>query len=454
MRSETAKACDGPLGALTAFREGLYDCLDGWADAAFELGDAVLCGPGPVTSLPGLSLEPACRRGHGSGHKALRGCRVDAEAARDLLAANLPAGPPVFAVDASAWPRPEADTSPGRGYYYTTAKGSSGQPVVPGWRHQAVAALDWEADSWSSPADVARIEPGQNASGATAAQVKALTGRLGGTRGSPLLVFDAGYNAAALAWELAGVDATIVVRVRDDRVFYEEAPPKTPGRNGRPRRHGPKRRCSEPGDWPAPDRELAESDSRYGFVRVQAWQGLHPQLARRGHWQGHAQAPIVAATIVKLEVERLPGPKGKPKQALWLWVSGTEADLRLIWRAYIHRFDIEHCFRFWKQTLGWTTPKIATPDQADTWTWLLAGAYTQLRLARPLAADHRLPWEPKTTKRLTPNRVRRGFRRLAQHLGTPAKPPKPSKPGPGRPKGSTTGPRQRHPVIKTTPTKV
>ena len=91
------------------------------------------------------------------------------------------------------------------------------------------------------------------------------------------------------------------------------------------------------------------------------------------------------------------------------------------------------------------------PDQADRWTWLITAAYTQLRLARPLVADQRLPWEkPAKPNKLTPVRVRRGFRRLAATLGTPANPPKPSKAGPGRPKGTRRGPRTRHPAIKKT----
>ncbi|MDQ0840576.1 hypothetical protein QFZ68_000256 [Streptomyces sp. V1I6] len=45
------------------------------------------------------------------------------------------------------------------------------------------------------------------------------------------------------------------------------------------------------------------------------------------------------------------------------------------------------------QTLGWTRPKLRTPEAADRWTWLIVAAHTQLRLARPLAAGLRRPWE-------------------------------------------------------------
>jgi hypothetical protein len=115
-------------------------------------------------------------------------------------------------------------------------------------------------------------------------------------------------------------------------------------------------------------------------------------------------------------------------------LSGDELDG--IWTAWLRRFDLEHTFRFLKQTLGWTTPRPRTPAQADTWTWMVIAAVTPLGLARTLVADLRLPWEaPAEPGKLTPARVRRGFRNLRPDLGCPARAPKPSRPGPGRPKG-------------------
>jgi hypothetical protein len=79
--------------------------------------------------------------------------------------------------------------------------------------------------------------------------------------------------------------------------------------------------------------------------------------------------PIVAGTVIRVDVEHLPKPSPSPPKTLWLWWSGPgEPDLDLCWRAYLRRFDIEHTFRFVKSTLGWTTPALQTPDQADRWT--------------------------------------------------------------------------------------
>ena len=110
---------------------------------------------------------------------------------------------------------------------------------------------------------------------------------------------------------------------------------------------------------------------------------------------------------------------------------------------------IEHTVRFAKQTLGWTTPRPRHPEQADRWTWLVLAASTQLRLARAVVADQRLPWErPRPPGRLSPVRVCRGFPRLLIRLGSPAGAPKPAGRSPGRPKGSRCGPAARYPAIK------
>ena len=41
---------------------------------------------------------------------------------------------------------------------------------------------------------------------------------------------------------------------------------------------------------------------------------------------------------------------------------------------------MEHTFRFVKQSLNWTTPRVRLPAPADRWTWIVVVVYTQLRL--------------------------------------------------------------------------
>jgi hypothetical protein len=441
------------IDQLMDFRNDFYDCLGSWADALFELTDAALLAPGPVSSVPALSLGPTFRRSHGSLYKALSKGEVGSDQVRELLVRYRPEGwPLIFAVDASTWERPDAETSPGRGFYHSASKHSAGQPIVAGWSYQWVSQLNFCPDSWTAPVDAMRIPPTEDATDATVAQVTRLTGMLPTDGPAPMFVFDAGYDPAGLTHGLADVRAQVLVRLRGDRVFFPE-PADNAGKAGRPRRHGRRFKLSEDGTAPTPDAEVRLEDPRYGKVRVRAWHDLHPRLHSRGRWAGEGLPPIVTGSVIRVDVERLPKPSSRANnKVLWLWWSGPgQPDLELCLNAYLHRFDLEHTYRFVKNTLGWTTPSLRTPEQADRWTWVVVAAYTQLRLARGIVDDLRLPWERRRhPEKLTPGRVRRGFPSLRAAIGTPANPPKSQKAGPGRPKGTCRPPRTRYPVIKKT----
>lgn len=117
---------------------------------------------------------------------------------------------------------------------------------------------------------------------------------------------------------------------------------------------------------------------------------MHPKLTQRGRWTD-ATPPIVKGSLLRLEVEHVPRGTVAFKASLWMWWSGDgEPDLALCATSYLRRFDIEHTFRFVKQRLGWTTPALQTPEQADRWTWLVVCAYTQLGLAKELVVDLRM----------------------------------------------------------------
>src|SRR5215218_843963 len=443
-----------PLARLDGFRSQLHACFTRRADALFELGDALVCAQMPLLSLPHLSLEPTCRRGWGSVYAALARGAVDAERLRDLLVSVLPsADPPVFAVDVTSWPRCDAECSPERGYYYHPSRHSAGQPIIAGWAYQWICQLSFDRDSWTAPVDAARLHPLVDTDQQAARQVRALLGRLPAGGPVPLVVFDGGYDSAQLTLDLAGLPIVVLVRLRSDRCFYADPPPRAPGSTGRPRRHGAKFNCADPTTWPTPTATHLVVDDQYGTVTVAAWSGLHPKQQRHPGHGTRGPRPIVRGTVIRVQVERVPA-KTRPPKVLWLWWAGPgPLDLDLAWRAYVRRFDLEHTVRFAKQTLGGTTPRPRHPEQADRWTGLVLAGNTQLRLAREVVADKRLPWErPRPPGRLTPVRVRRGFPRLLLTLSSPAATPKPSGRSPGRPKGSRRGPAVRCPAIKA-PTK-
>jgi hypothetical protein len=451
---------------LAGFRREFHRCLTARPDALFELVDALLCADGPVRSPVELSLTGVHRRGHGSLYAALNRGRVDVEALRTSLASvTVPRaadGRIVLAVDVTCWLRPEAHTSPQRVLCHTYGRGKDTHAGVPGWAYSMVTALETGRHSWTAPLDVRRLVPGDDTATVTAIQLREVIGRLvtaGQWRPGDKdiwIVGDAGYDGPRLAFLLADLPVRVLVRMRSDRVLRRRAPACRPGVNGRPPRHGAEFIFGDPASWDNPDCTTVTDTRLYGTATARSWNGLHPRLTHRTAWISHTgPLPIIEGTVILLTVDRL--PSGATAKPVWLWWSQPQAstiEIDLCWQAFLRRFDIEHTFRMLKQTLGWTRPKLRDPAAADRWTWLILAAYTQLRLARGAVADLRKPWErPAPADRLTPARVRRGFRNLHATTGTPAAAPKPSRPGPGRPPGRhNRRPAARHDVhIVTSP---
>ena len=272
------------LVALEEFRGRLHKCLTARADALFDLADAVLCSDHAVRSLVQLSLEPEFRRGHGALYDALAAGRVDDERLFCLLTEALP--PLVdgdearawiadhdaidhgmlgralaglaesqaaqvrdacarwsrvrVAVDATAYPRPDAWCSPGREHVHHGAchcRGSS--KTTPGWEYQLAAVTGHLRTAWAAVIDVQRTVPATRTA-QTIAQVKAVLRRLHaarhGGKAAPLFIFNAGYSAAALTDGLAGLPGShpgpAAGRQRllpgRDRLARQERPPRPP----------------------------------------------------------------------------------------------------------------------------------------------------------------------------------------------------------------------------------
>ncbi|MFI5635570.1 NF041680 family putative transposase [Streptomyces sp. NPDC051664] len=449
------------LAGLSRFRRELYECLTLRADALFELMDAVLCADGPVTSLPELSLSGVHRRGHGAMYDALAQGHINVSRLRVALAGlRLPRGADgqlSIALDVTPWPRPDAECSPERLHCHRPCRCDGVRQTIPGWPYQVAAALGGGRSSWTGPLDAVRLGPEDDPTEVTAAQIRDLVARLeraGQWRSGDLpvlFVLDSGYDLVRLTWLLREEPVRLLGRIRADRVMRAPAGKRRGTNPGRPPRHGAEFRLAQAATYPAPVQESVGVHHRFGQVLARCWGRLHPKLDRRGSWADHeGELPIVEGTLVHLAVEHLPG--NRDPKPLWLWHSDPDAtahDVDRLWRIFLRRFDIEHTFRFFKQTLGLTRPRLRTPEQADRWVWLILAAYAQLRLTRPLAEDLRRPWEkPLTPDQLTPGRVRRGYPRIRRTVGTPARAPKATHPGPGRPKGRTSTPAPRHPVGK------
>jgi hypothetical protein len=305
----------------------------------------------------------------------------------------------VLAEHVSPWLRPDAPTSSDRLFCHVYGRAKGNAQLIPGWPYSFVAALETGRTSWTAVLDAVRLGPVDDATAVTATQLRAVLNRLitagQWQPGDPdiVIVADTGYDITRLAHVLADLPMELVGRLRSDRVLRLPKALRLPGATGRPPKHGPEIALDKPTTWPTPQHTTSTDTVRYGTAVATSWDRVHPRLTHRGCWIDHTgELPIIEGTPIRLQVQRLPGDRD-PKP-VWLWTStvdATPAEVDRWWQAFLRRFDLEHTFRLFKQTLGWSTPKIRTPAAADRWTWLVIAAHTQLRLARPLVADLRRP---------------------------------------------------------------
>ena len=450
----------GERGRLAGFRRELYLSLGLRRDVLFEACDAALCKPGRVLMLAELCLEPECRRGHGGLYDALNCGEVRvARLRRALSALPLPAWPDGrirLAVDVSNWLRPDAATSPDRSFCHCYGRGKSSAQMIPGWPYSLVAALERGRTSWTLPLDAVRLRPDDDLAAVTAAQVRDVVTRLAAAGhwkdGDPdiMVIFDAGYEPARLAWLLRDLPVQVTGRLGTNRVFRRRRRPAGPARwagqcgtarsSRSPRTPPGRNRTPSPPPRPAgtgPPSPLPGTGCTRSCTPAAHGKATGATTGHRGHRHPADR--------------RSPAPRPRPKP-VWLWTSDPAADpaeADRCWQAFLRRFDIEHTFRFLKQ------PRL---DRAQA---------PRHGRRRPVDLDcHRLPHpamaRPRPHRRpppalaapgprpATPARVRRGFRNIHGALPCLAGAPKPGKPGPGRPPGSKNRrPATRHDVGKT-----
>jgi hypothetical protein len=234
----------------------------------------------------------------------------------------------MLAVDVSPWLRSDAPTSAELLFCHVYGRAKNQAQLIPGWPYSFVAALEPGRTSWTAVLDVVRLGPADDATAVTAGQLRAVVGRLiaaGHWRdGDPdiLIVMDAGYDVTRLAFVPADLPVELLGRIRSDRVLRLPKPPRLPGATGRPPKHGPEFALDKPATWPEPQHTTTVDTTRYGTAKASSWDRLHPRLTHRTCWIDHeGDLPVIEGTLIRLQVDHLPGDRD-PKP-VWLWSSAT-----------------------------------------------------------------------------------------------------------------------------------
>jgi hypothetical protein len=420
------------IAKLKAFRQAAYNYLCRAKDATFELTDAVLLSRNAYC-LADFSMSAVFRRKWPSIYEALQDTRPQRRKLMRLYIQQIPSQERiVLAGDHTAWPRPEAVTLQERTMEHYCTNGVPGNPpIAKGEGYSTIAWIPEARGSWALPLRHERITSWESPIDKAVWQLKQVCQDL---PVRPISLWDSEYGCAPFVLKTAESAVDKLMRLRSNLCLWG-APPAYSGR-GRPRLHGDKFKLNDPETWKEPVETLEVDDPKLGRLRISLWENLHLRKA--------SKHPMSLLRVERLCERR----SGLVAQPLWLaWIGEQMPALSEVWRLYLRRFAIDHWYRFAKQRLHWTLPKLSTPKQCERWSDLMPFMTWELWLARDIVVDNPLPWQ-KPIAPLTPGRVAQAMGGVFAMIGTPAQPPKPRGKSPGWPTGSPRLRRPTYPLVK------
>ncbi len=424
------------------YRQETYASFKRGADALFNTVDALISET-QAKSFPQLSLSPFFERRWHSLYEAFEDGKIEHKSLQKVfikyLAAPNTGKRLIIGIDATQIERPFSITSPDRtampiqNIPHTVPKKS--KAITFGWKYSTVTVLPELPSSWTYILDQCRISSDKTDIQVAFEQIQQLVPSLS-TR--PLILHDRGYDSTWFWCKCSGLPIDVLGRVKGNRCFYKPAPEHS-GKKGRPRLDGAKLKPSDPSTYKDPDGTWQGSDAKGHPVQICWWKNMHVKNAR---W--------LDLTIIQVIRPQAPDSERDPRIS-WFVYLGQDPQEGIAQTAlfYCLRFGQEHGYRFDKQALLWTKPRLRTPEQFDRWSQIVAIVHNHLVIARDLVEAELYPWENKH-RVPTPQQVRRGLAKLLPQLGTPAHPPQPRGKSKGRKKGALIGKATRFPVVRKT----
>lgn len=434
---------------LQDFRKDLYCCFGNGKDALMNLCDAVLTGPGSG-SFAELSLSPAFTQRWSSLYEVFDDAQINRQALQRMFVKAIPERPPntrmLLAADASPVVRAESPTARDRTYVHVPNVPKGAKPVAPGWQFATVVALPDKPSSWTTILDNQRIDSEQTASQVVAKQLTELAPQL---PDSAIVTMDGGFGNASFVAAAHSIPIGKLMRTAKNRKLYRPKPADV-RRAGRPRLDGEPFSIQDPSTHGPADQHWSGTDDKGHCIEVDCWDNLHFRKCREAN-----------LTLIRISRQNGVDTHRNPRVIWLLWLGPNGHDesstpdytddtrmppLEQIPQIYRLRYCIEHSYRFDKQNLLWTKPRLRTPTKFETWTNLVSAVHNQVTLAHEYQQEFRLPWaNPKAEA--TPEQVRRGLGGIIAHLGTPARPTQPRGKAPGRKPGAVIKKATRYETI-------
>lgn len=291
----------------------------------------------------------------------------------------------VYTIDQTSWMRLHAKTVEDKMMVRDSQSANRGLAADAGWSYSLLAA---QTNDGITPLSFERVKPDDELHEFTVQQMKNIVDLDPDV--THLLVGDAGYSATTLTLKVRemGLPVTILTRLATNRVYWKDVPDDAPPKKGVKQKHGEKLVLKNPNQGPVPDQVNSFTyDAK--IVKVRCWNGFHQNLKKQhSATKGRSDRPVVSGNVLYFQTE------GK-STGLWLWYSGNATEMKPeeLYVYYVKRFDIEHGFRFMKQTLGLTRFHTVSTKAADTWIALAFGAYVLVTGLKKYVKPKRLRWE-------------------------------------------------------------
>jgi hypothetical protein len=432
------------LTTLQEFRQEIYTSFERAGDSLFNTVDALIS-ESQAQSFPELSLSAFFPRSWSSLYKAFKRGSINREELQNIFIKYIPQSFTekrlILGIDATQIERPFSQTSPDRTampmHNIPHASPKKSTVITFGWKYSTMVVLPDKSSSSTYLIDQQRIPSDKTDIQVAWEQIKEIVPKLSKR---PLILLDRGYVSVWLWCQLSTLAVDTLARLKSNQCFYKPAPPHTQ-KKGQPRKDGAKLKLDNLSTQNNPDRTYDVTDEKGHPVNIRCWKQMHVKNAR---W--------LDLTIIQVIRPHASNKERDPKISWFVYIGQDPHDaLAQIALLYCLRFSQEHGYRFNKQALLWTDPRLQTPEQFDLWSQIVAIVHNHIVIARDFIEGKLRPWENKQRKH-TPQQVRRGLATFLPLLGTPAHPPQTRGKSKGRGFGVKLPKRTRFSVVRKKPT--
>jgi hypothetical protein len=427
---------------LQSYRSEIYATFKRAGGALFNTIDALIAET-EAKSFPALTQSQFFERRWHSLYEAFHDGRIDIQSLQKIFIKYMPMPQPgmrlIISSDVTNIERPFSDTSPDRtpipmhNIPHTSPKKATA--ITYGWKYSTIVVLPEKTSSQTYILDQRRVPSEKTELQVTCEQLKEIVPLL---PMRPLSLHDRGYDCTWFWCECSQQPMDALIRLKSNRTFYKPAPPHS-GKRGAPRKDGEKLKISDTATHQQPDGIWSGNDEKDYPVQIYWWENMHVRNAR---W--------LNLTVIKVVRPSASDNKSDPRVSWFVYIGQDPNEgIAQVALFYKLRFGQEHGYRFDKQALNWTLPRLRKPEQFDLWSQVVAIVHNLIVLARDIVVAELYPWENKQ-REPSPQQLRRGLGKILPQLGTPAPAPRLRGKSPGRSRGAKIRPSPRYPVVRKT----